>query len=260
MAAPAARAHKVRFCGDGCGGVLPRGSQAKYLAGHAKTAARPIDPADFSPAEVAKFWSRVRLADNGCWEWTGPRDKDGYGRIWFGTRPTDRRKYLAHRVAYALVRGALPGVVELLHRCDVVGLGPGCVNPGDVMEGDHALNAKDAASKGLLNRVLTPSQVLDLRRLHRAGRSANSLARPLGVSPSTVRRVVLGETWQHLLADGWTPAPTRPATCRKGGHVFDGKYTRADGTWFHTCSPCRRENNQNLTARRRVARHAHETA
>jgi hypothetical protein len=219
----------------------------RFAPGHAKTSARPIDPADFSPADIERFWNYVQpTTAGGCWRWTGPRDEqNNYGRIWIGTR-----KYLAHRLAWALVRGPLPGIVELLHRCDVTvnGLGPTCVNPGHLFEGDHAINAQDGAAKGTLNRVLTPIQVLELRRLHATGRSANSLAKDLGVNTSTVQRVVTGVTWKHL-ADGWTPAPTRPATCRKG-HRFDGTYTSPTGRRSRTCSTCRRENNKAALAAR----------
>ncbi len=151
----------VRLCADGCGGVLPRGSQAKYLKGHAWNSAAAIDPSLFTPAEIEEFWSHVRFSNAGCWEWVGPREKSGYGRIRLG-----ERRLKAHRVMWALVHGALPGIVEILHRCDVTGLGESCVRHDHLMEGDHTLNARDAASKGLLHRKLRPGNILEMRELH----------------------------------------------------------------------------------------------
>jgi hypothetical protein len=209
---------------------------------------------DFTTADLERFYSFIRLAENAqCWAWTGPRDQLGYGRIWFGRR-RDARKYLAHRVMWALVYGSLPGIVEILHRCDTTGHGTGCVNPTHLMDGGyagHALNAQDAASKGTLNRVLAPAQVIGLRALHAAGRSANSLAHDVGVHTSTVRRAVLGQTWAHLNGD-WTPAPARRVTCRKD-HPYDGVYAPGGKFRKNTCSICVRGHNQAAFAARHLA-------
>jgi hypothetical protein len=255
---PAAPARALRLCADGCGQPITVGSPGRrYVPGHAKTSARPINSADFTAADLKKFTSKIELSDNGmCWAWTGPRDQNGYGKIWFGKR-RDARKLSVHRVMWALAHdGLLPAIDEILHKCDVMvgGLGPSCVRPDHLMNGGaagHALNAQDAASKGLLNRVLAPIQVLELRDAHRAGRSASSLAREVGVNASTVRRAVAGVTWAHLNGD-WTPAPARSPFCRNG-HPYDGLYV-VDGKFRkNTCSICVRGHNQAASAARHRA-------
>ena len=72
-----------------------------------------------------RFWARVRkLDETGCWEWTGRRDRNGYGRI--DAEAGERwRPRLAHRVAFALLRGALSDDLVLDHACRV----RCCVNP-----------------------------------------------------------------------------------------------------------------------------------
>jgi hypothetical protein len=55
----------------------------------------------------------------GCWLWIGVLDRDGYGRFSVG----NARWKLAHRVAFALVRGYEPKSLD--HRCRV----RCCVNP-----------------------------------------------------------------------------------------------------------------------------------
>ena len=58
---------------------------------------------------------RLVLTDNGCLEWTGSANKQGYGSIGVGgsgnTGPT-------HRVAWALANGPIPDGLDVLHHCD----------------------------------------------------------------------------------------------------------------------------------------------
>lgn len=56
----------------------------------------------------------------GCWLWTGKLDKDGYGQVWRGQRPS-----YAHRVVYEAERGPVPDGMVLDHVCRR----RRCVNP-----------------------------------------------------------------------------------------------------------------------------------
>lgn len=71
----------------------------------------------------ARFWEKVRLADSGCWQWTGAIAGGGYGRV----RPPGghRRVDQAHRVAYESLVGPIPDSFQLDHLCR----NRGCVNP-----------------------------------------------------------------------------------------------------------------------------------
>ena len=46
---------------------------------------------------------KIRKRENGCWEWQGGRNKDGYGRVQIDGRPR-----LAHRVIYEQLAGPIP--------------------------------------------------------------------------------------------------------------------------------------------------------
>ena len=58
-----------------------------------------------------RFWAKVSRSD-GCWEWTGYRDRNGYGRFNAGRIPE-----LAHRVSWRLTNEEA-GDMCVLHRCD----------------------------------------------------------------------------------------------------------------------------------------------
>lgn len=57
--------------------------------------------------------------DNGCWEWTGCKSKEGFGLFWL-----EGRNALAHRVSWFLQYGETPDK-DIIHSCG----NPVCVNP-----------------------------------------------------------------------------------------------------------------------------------
>lgn len=85
----------------------------------------------FGPeGRVDKFLSQVRFLPNGCWEWVGPKDKDGYG-ITTQVNGTKR----AHRIAFFMATGQLPKLLEHIV-CDYAA----CVNPHHCKSSDDRHN------------------------------------------------------------------------------------------------------------------------
>lgn len=153
------------------------------------------------------FWRKVDIGEpNDCWEWTGHRDRQGYGRA--------MKSFLAHRGSFELAHGPIPEGLCVLHRCD----NPPCVNPAHLLLGTKRDNAQDAIAKGRWAPQMLPEHrhvhtlacahpgaklsaddVRLLRALYAAGgESYRSLAARFGVSKRAVEAVLSGETWKYV--------------------------------------------------------------
>ncbi len=74
----------------------------------------------------ARFWDKIRVLDNGCWEWMAAL-VDGYGQIGIGSRTDDTsRQVYSHRYAYEQLVADVPAGLQCDHLCR----NRACVNPG----------------------------------------------------------------------------------------------------------------------------------
>ncbi len=83
-----------------------------------------------------RFWNRVQPdPETGCWNWTGPKHKSGYGVFQPIIHVTG---YLAHRFSYQLSVGLIPVGHDLHHTCR----NRACVNPDHLQVLAHNQHSK----------------------------------------------------------------------------------------------------------------------
>lgn len=160
----------------------------------------------------AFFWSRVDRSGE-CWLWMGARSSGGYGAM--NSRALGGQES-AHRVSYMLAYGEVPRSLFVLHRCDV----KLCVRPDHLFLGTAAENSADMVAKGRSTfGERHPKAKLDwptvnaIRSQSDRG-SLAGLAAEHGVNPTTIARVIHGESWRP---EGTLPPPA--GVCEGGnGH------------------------------------------
>ena len=140
----------------------------------------------WKPWTLELFMDKVRKSD-GCWEWTGARDANGYGITWFRLK-----QERTHRLSWHLHFGA-PGALHVLHRCD----NPPCVRPDHLFLGTRSDNMRDCSDKGRTPRAKINRDTAEyIRRCCKAGQTQASVAAKHGITPTQVGRIVRGTCWK----------------------------------------------------------------
>ncbi len=68
----------------------------------------------------SRLQERIAVTDDGCWEWRGELNRNGYGRVWlYGVR------HMVHRIVWKILRDDIGSDFYLDHLCR----NPCCCNP-----------------------------------------------------------------------------------------------------------------------------------
>ncbi len=174
----------------------------------------------FQQKDITRFWSKVNVTSDPdeCWVWTAkatfPR---GYGQ--FKVNGTPIR---AHRISFTLSKGAISNGLCVLHSCD----NPPCCNPKHLRLGTAKDNGEDMVSRGRSltgsnstaiknpekrprgelhgQSKLTDLDVFAIRKLGDAQVNGQIIASKFGVTYRTIRNILSGRKWKHLLPGGRT--------------------------------------------------------
>jgi len=147
-----------------------------------------------------RFWNLVVKREDGCFEWVGWRNHNGYGVF----KTESNKQMLAHRYAYEVKNGPIPEGKHVLHRCVKH---PWCVNADHLELGDPKLNAEHRIRDGTqhhlsgsrnVNSKLTDTDIKWIRAWRREGYSLESLAVVFDVAYITVWNAVALRTYKDV--------------------------------------------------------------
>ena len=144
---------------------------------------------------IDRFWKKVDKTSNpnGCWEWTGSKDSDGYGRFHF-----EEGMVFAHRWSAKYIANMQIDNLFVCHSCD----NPSCVNPQHLFTGTIADNTNDKVKKnrqqkGITHGMckLTEDSVKDIRDRQL---TSKEYAKKYNVSVWTIYDIWSKKSWKHL--------------------------------------------------------------
>jgi hypothetical protein len=142
-------------------------------------------------SEEERFWIKVEWTPT-CWLWTAAKRGRGYGCFSYKGRVVD-----AHRVAYMLTVGEIPGDSVVMHSCD----NPLCVNPDHLSAGSWQANTRDAMQKERHNMPpgsgkLTIEDIREILQLYKDSGQFAWIARRYHLDKKTVGQIIRGEIWR----------------------------------------------------------------
>ena len=163
---------KAKYCSQECAGLARKAHVAAHRIGIKE--------------KFATFFEET----NGCWEWNGYKDKDGYGLFSYaGTQ------YRAAKLALQFDGRQVPDGMLACHHCD----NPICVRPSHLYCGTPTQNAADAKRRGRLNpgkkAKLTPDLVRSIRA---ANGTHDHIASMFGISRANVSLIRGRKTWANV--------------------------------------------------------------
>jgi len=151
--------------------------------------------------ELKKSFEKNVIKNDGCWDWKGAKDKDGYARMSCSPLLGAER---AHMASYLIHIGKIPKGKLICHHCDVkVCTNPKCLfvaypryNSADmVIKNRQAKGSKNGTSK------LSENQVKEIKKMLHLGNTGPEIAKKYSVHYTTIYRIRDEKNWSHVTLD-----------------------------------------------------------
>lgn len=139
---------------------------------------------------------------NGCWEWQGKLNKDGYGSFQ-KTIDGEKTEIRSHRRSYEIFKGEIPEGMQVCHACD----NPSCCNPDHLWIGTSKENTQDCIKKqrffngkkrAIASGKTNENEVREIRELYKNGSSQKELQEKFKLSQSQISGIVTYRFWKHV--------------------------------------------------------------
>ena len=149
---------------------------------------------------VELIYNKYVIRQEGCWDWKGIKDKNGYGIL--SVKNLKFRR--AHRVSWYLKYRSLPSKF-ICHTCD----NPVCTNPLHLFAGDAKSNKEDEVFKrrhqyGSKNGFakINEEQAKEIKLLLRdTNLTQKEIAKRCNVSRGIVNNIKNKGAWSHVTID-----------------------------------------------------------
>lgn len=149
-----------------------------------------------------RFYSRLRLTESGCLEWTGYRMKDKNGQHRYGSWTVSYQVWLTHRLAWYMKHGPIPDNKEVCHRCD----NPACCNVDHLFLGTQIDNMVDAICKNrqakgaLLPQTRHSDETIRAIKLARQneGLKVGQLSQRFGIAHGHISMILSGKIRKNV--------------------------------------------------------------
>lgn len=148
-----------------------------------------------------RFFSKIRVTPEGCWEFTKYTDPDGYGRFWIKDL---ERAIGAHRAAWIIVMmddegpDRLPDCEHLTHDCPRGS--NSCCAPDHLEPATAAKNVEDSVTRDDERDLkLSDDDVAEIRRFRvETSMTLREIGDRVGVSMSMAGQVARGDCYEHV--------------------------------------------------------------
>lgn len=158
---------------------------------------------DYDSKTLMRLIKHGLFSEKGCFCWTGPYDKDGYGITSYNQPDKSKKTVKVHRLFWTLINGTIPKEYFICHACD----NPKCFNLEHLFLGTAKENCEDRERKGRGKRIfgeknhsasLCAKDVLQIRKLYSEGLRVCDLVRMFNILQPTITKIVHRKRWKHI--------------------------------------------------------------